>query len=780
MAYLKENDIARSKKVLIDLLATGIDSKHTQLGKALQLWSENKTEQALEVVDNLLLDNPNFPEALEYQGYFLFSVGRADESAQSFNSYLNIHPQANQIRLRYMMSLAKASKFEAAEEQADYLLEISPINPLVNQVKAQSRLIEAEYILAKKFAEIALKSQDDLIGASIVAGYSSYKLGQLEIAYSHLKKIKNRLSMQHPARRLLSAISIEIGYVDESYEDINNAPNDDLDVELLSITSSQLFKQGEIEKAGHLLERAQELDPLNSQLAYQRGLLKMAENDPESIRFFEQAIKNDPEFSQAISLLVMDHLKKSNFDKALEIARSAAASNFVLSKTLEGVTFKMQGDLKSAEQAFNDVLSKDQENVLALFNLGNIAESNSNFEAAVELYKKALMVDGTNAPAINAIYRIGQNDKHNVLIDKQLTDLAENKMYSPEVSIILAGFYMRDDKHEQAKSVLSKSLQRHPDDFSLNIVQAKVLALLGKGELALEKLDRMIFTFPQALQARKLKVAILNARRNNFETIQAQELIVKEALGGEDEVLNLAFLYLQNNNVEKARQLLTDLPDMSSTSPKYNVIMGKFSISKADFSQAIRYLKQSYEQVPSAPILLDLVYAMQKLNMSDEALALILAFEENNELTVELMLQQAELYSLKEPEKALAIYEHLANKTNGHYVMLNNIAYVLMLQNKLEEALSYSKRALAKAEKVPAVNNTHGLILFEKGNISEAIKYLQKAYETDLTNHNYLVHYIQALFADKNYSLVDKLLIKIDKNMLNSDSLKRLATINLD
>ena len=62
--------------------------------------------------------------------------------------------------------------------------------------------------------------------------------------------------------------------------------------------------------------------------------------------------------------------------------------------------------------------------------------------------------------------------------------------------------------------------------------------------------------------------------------------------------------------------------------------------------------------------------------------------------------------------------------TKAKAVVLNNIAYVLLVQKKLPEALSYSKKALSKAENVPAVINTYGLIQLEAGNVSEAVQYL--------------------------------------------------------
>jgi putative PEP-CTERM system TPR-repeat lipoprotein len=778
MAYLKENDLPRGKIALADLLATDFVSKYILLGQALQLGSEDKLEEALAAIDDLLVSNPGFTEALEYQGYLLYTAQRAEESAQSFSLYLNIHPQAEQIRLRYMMSLVSAAKFEEAEEQADILIAIYPKNPLVNQVKAQNRLIEGDFLGAKQFSELALRSKADLLGSIIIAGYSSYKLGQQEMAYSHLSKVRDRLSLQHPARRLLSAISLELGYIDESYEDIKNSPNDDLDIAFLSLSSSQLFKQGDLEKAGYLLDKAQEMEPFSGQLAYQKGVLKMAVNDPESISFFEQAIQSNPEFEQAISLLVMEHLKQKRFDDALKVARSAVDNNIVLSKTLEGVTYKMKGDLILAEQAFNEVLKHDQKNILALFNLGNIAESNDNITVAVTLYQQVLMIDNENTSAINAMYRIGENDKYNALVNERLTELVEIKEHSATETLILVGFYMRDNKVVPAKSVLTKSLEKNPDDFSLRIVQAKMLAFEGEGELALEKLDQILLSFPKALEARKLKVAIFNGKKQSFDTVKEQEIIVKQGLGGENERLNLVFLYIQNNNLEKASQLFSTLPDLSNVSPKYNVVKGKLAFMEANFTQAIRYLKPAYERVPSAPILIDLVDAMQKSNQEKEALALIVAFEENHELTIELMLKKAELYTLKEPEKALAIYERIAQKTNNHFAMLNNIAYILLLQNDLPSAFDYAKKALSKAPNVPAVINTYGLIALAKSNVPEAVKYLSKAYKVDINNQNYLVHYIQALFVDKQYSLVDSLVLKVDKKMLSSDSLARLATVS--
>jgi putative PEP-CTERM system TPR-repeat lipoprotein len=776
--YISEGDEFRALSEFTDVVDLDADSPYGQLSQVFLYSLRDKFDEAIVIVNTIIEKKLDTAVAIEVKAKILFMANEMEQAAEQFNLYLKLRTQDHQNRLLYAVSLANALNFSEADKQADLLMKIYPNNSLLNLIKAQSRLVKEDYIGAKQFAELALNNTDDKIGAIIIAGYSSYKLDQPEMAHSYLKKIKNKLSLQHPARRLFAALSLELGYIDESYESIKNAPYDDLDVAFLSQASSQLFKGGNLEKADYLLDKAKKIEPVSGLLAYQKGVLKMAVNDPESISFFEQAIKSNPELEQAISLLVMEYIKQKRFDEAFKVARSVANNNIVLSKTLEGVTYKIKGELTLAERAFKEVLNNDQENTLALFNLGNIEENNNNITAAVDLYQKVLMVENDNAATINAFYRIGSTAKHNALINERLIELVKNKEYSPNESIILVGFYMNDNKIAQAKLVLNKSLEKNPENFLLRFVEAKSLVFEGNDELALEKLDQMIFMFPNSLQARKLKVAIFNASKKSFDTIQEQEAIVKLGLGEENEILNLAFLYIQNNNLEKANLLLSKHPNLSNTSSKYNVVMGRLAFLEKKYIQAIFYLKPAYEGRPTAPILIELVQAMQKSNQTDEALALILGFEEGNELTIELMLKKAELYTLKEPNKALVIYKNLANKTNNHYVILNNIAYVLLLQKELTTALSYSKKALSKAENNPAIINTYGLIQLETGNFYEAIKYLSQAYTADVNNHNYLVHYIQALHADKQYGLVDSLLLKVDKKMLSSDSLARLATIS--
>ena len=78
----------------------------------------------------------------------------------------------------------------------------------------------------------------------------------------------------------------------------------------------------------------------------------------------------------------------------------------------------------------------------------------------------------------------------------------------------------------------------------------------------------------------------------------------------------------------------------------------------------------------------------------------------------------------------------------------NYYAYFLAMENKkLEHALELSAYTLGEDEENPAYNDTYGYILFRLGRLSEAGKYLEKAYQKhpfELEIMDHLVDYYQS------------------------------------
>ena len=156
------------------------------------------------------------------------------------------------------------------------------------RIKAQIAFIKEDYNDAKSYAEKSLNANSNLPIARIIAGVSAYKLGSSELAYSHLKVIAPYLTFQHPAKRILSALQLELGNYDDLYSELEEANTAELDEALLTFTSKELFNVGEKAKAESLLNLGN--NPENEdKFLFQKGIYKLFDNDSSCLLYTSDA-----------------------------------------------------------------------------------------------------------------------------------------------------------------------------------------------------------------------------------------------------------------------------------------------------------------------------------------------------------------------------------------------------------------------------------------------------------------------------------------------------------
>ncbi len=102
---------------------------------------------------------------------------------------------------------------------------------------------------------------------------------------------------------------------------------------------------------------------------------------------------------------------------------------------------------------------------------------------------------------------------------------------------------------------------------------------------------------------------------------------------------------------------------------------------------------------------------------------------------------------LEEQEKSYKAYEKaLESKADNDHV-LNNYSYFLSLDKKdLDKALKMSSTLVKKFPDNPTYLDTHGWVLYVRGEYKEALKYLEKAVSIDDQDGTVIEHYGDALF----------------------------------
>jgi len=775
MTYVEQGDLPLARKLFEQVVESNSGSPFISLSKAYLSAMENDLQAALFSIEEVLITTPNFVEAKLFQGQIFYKEGQILLAVKAFNAYLTQYKNDNKARMLYAEALVSDGQFDAAEKQVDFLLKISPKHLLLNQIKAQSRFANEDYKQAKEYAEVALRSYGNMPIARMVAGISAYKLQQLELAYNHLIAIEHGLPYQHPARKLLTAIRFKLGYGQESFIKLSEAPLVELDSELLSFSAKELFKQGEFTQAEQLILKAGQLTPDNAQISYQHGVLKLLRGDSSATDIFEQILVTNPNSGPAVAMLVMQLVNEKKYTQAFQVTNKFKEHDAELSYSLLGGIYNKKDELDKAKAAFLEVISLNKNHLAALYNLAKISEQQQQYQQAINYYQQMLQVDNQHMPAVLGLVVLAKNKNYQRNIEQIFTDNLALDPKDSMANFAMVEYYLAIEDTVKAKQVAIDGLVLIPNDIKLLVSKANVEFYLKDYDESLTTLDRLQAINPNAFGVYLSKSKIYVAKGNLTSAIIQQEMAVKAKPDILPFKLVLIQLYLKNNNINLAKRLLKSLPEQAQKTIAVIELEGRTAYVEQDYKQAAIILNRVYQEKPSEQVLYELVTALQRINLSDKALKLLEEIEEPNKaLPLRLAFKQAELYSKVQPEKAIDIYVQLAKNTGNHYVVLNNLASLYLQQGNNTEALKAASEAIKLAPDEIAVQDTYGLTLLATGDKKQAMALLANVYQAQKGSLNYKVHYAQALLANNMKGEAKKLLLAIDESKLDAQTRGKL------
>ncbi|MCI2282212.1 tetratricopeptide repeat protein [Colwellia sp. MSW7] len=460
VTYVYEEAEIKALSEFDTVVSLGEDTAYGQLGQAWLYGIRKQFDKGAEIANKLIESELYSAISLELLAKTYFSAKKMELAAKSFKAYLQLRSQDHQNRLMYAIALAEFFSFDEAEIQADFIMEISPNNVIANQIKAQARFAANDFKEAKKFAENAIKGPGAQAVSYIVAGVSAYQLNQLEVAHTHLMSIKDSLSYQHPARKLLIQIRFQLGYSDENFNDLSNAPNNDLDTLLLSESAQELFKIGKINEAENLIDKANKIEPENARIIYRQGVLKLLNKDDSAIEFFKLALKKNPELDAASLILAMELAEDKKYNEAFDVANELQNRNPQLAFSLIGAIYNHQGKLAESKKAFNRVLALNEKHIGAIYNLGIIAQQENDLDSAVTYYQQILDINPQHLLSIKALLTLSRDKA----LQEKIKQDFENRLattQSEPATIALTEYYLIQQDYSKAKSIAMVALKSH-------------------------------------------------------------------------------------------------------------------------------------------------------------------------------------------------------------------------------------------------------------------------------------------------------------------------------
>lgn len=288
-----------NKAILLDP-----DNVASRLARSSLRLADNDADGARADLDAALLAAPNLDAALFQRGHLYLTQGDYEAARRDFDAILRQQPDAPMAILGRSVAWEQAGDFdqsaldaaEAAQAAAPYAEEIELARLLMNASVADAN---EQYDKAIAYATEAIAlSPDCLVAYRYRAGaywYSDQFVEALE-DYTHLRDC-----LDEPDAGVLNGcgqVQAELGEYQQAWEDLNRA------VALARQQGSEAYLPyclngrgraltglGRYDEAERDFAESLQLKPDNAWLHYNRGLLLVAQNEPDQARFcFELAL----------------------------------------------------------------------------------------------------------------------------------------------------------------------------------------------------------------------------------------------------------------------------------------------------------------------------------------------------------------------------------------------------------------------------------------------------------------------------------------------------------
>jgi len=312
-----------------------------------------------------------------------------------------------------------------------------------------------------------------------------------------------------------------------------------LNVSFLIRKAHFLLASDKTDEALLVLDEAESLDPVNSDILYTRAaLFSKMKRYAEAIDQYLQALPEAEEQDEVYAYIAFEYENLGNYDMALEYLKKGVAINAenfsalyeisfcyeVVQKLEEGISWfkafldkhpyskvawfclgvlhSTSGEYEQAIDAYDFVIAIDESYSSAYFNKANAYANLRNYNKALELYKETL---GYEDPEVTTYFYIGEcyqelEDYENALIFfKKALEMDE---FFAESYVGMAEVYESLGQPELSVELMKKALDLYPENSDFWQQLADLLSDQKLYKEALEALEEAAKIDPTALELR--------------------------------------------------------------------------------------------------------------------------------------------------------------------------------------------------------------------------------------------------------------------------------------
>lgn len=696
--------------------------------------------------------HPKSAELWLFKAQVARSQGKPDEAKAALDKLLAINPNHVDARLMKATILIEAKQYDAAKAELAAARKAKPDYLMISHTQAMLDFTQGRYAEAKESLQKVLAIAPDHIPTVMMAGATEYALGAMPLAERHLKKVLEFAPGELFARKLLASVYASTGRPKEALALLEPNLADSKDAQLLKIAGRSALELRDFAQASGYLDRASKLDPEAAELHTALGMSRLGQGDvAAALVQLQMATKLDDKSIDAGVGLAGAQLRAKQYDNAVATLQALQKQHptIPLLPNMEGGVLLMQNKPGPARASFEKALQLRPDYYTAVASLAQLDVAEKKPEAAQARLTAYLDKNKGNTDAMLGLAALAAARQKPDEVTQWLERAQAAQPKSAALAIRLARHYLAINDKAKALTLARNAQVINPDQPELLDLLAQVQLASQDKNGALESYSKLVALAPESALWQYKQAGVYDGLGNKEAAIASLKKAIKLQPDFLDAQLALADLEKRGGNVayglELARRLQAGKRQVTGL-----LLEGDMELARGKAAQAAQAYAGALQRSPQAPILIKLTEALRRAGKGQEAQERMLAWTKAHpsDMLVGLALSESYIASQRYPQASEELARLLVLQPNNAAV-LNDQAWVY-LQTGDARALALAEQAYKLAGDSPAILDTLGWILVERGQAARGVPLLQKAAAAQPESIDIRLHLAKALVKAKD------------------------------
>jgi putative PEP-CTERM system TPR-repeat lipoprotein len=738
-AHLERRELARAEKDFQTAIALSGEHGKALLGLARLRHLEGENKEAEKFVDRALKVAPDNPDA-SYSKAEILRVRRDFAGAlKHYSRTIEINDSHVPARISRAATFIDSNRHNDALADVLYIRRVLPQNPQGIYLHAMILTLNGKYAEANEALRDVANVLDNAdpnevvndSRAMLLRGVIAYSRRRFDDAYPYLSRFVELVPHHAGARKMLGAILLRrdeaLAAVKMLEPAVRIAPDD---ANLLALLGNAHMRNKDYEKATDAFQKAVEIAPDLKSIKTQLALSQLAIGDNVSATAeLETVVAGNQSIGQAEIILGMAKLKDGDHRATLEIAERLSKKEPLnpFPSNLAGLAYLQAGMNAKARESFERALQLQPGYGPPQFNLASIDIAEGKVGQAKQRYESLLEQRPNETRAMMGLASIAEKAGELKSAINWLDQVKKIDETNIGAQLRLIALYQRIARDRDALQLAMELEERNPKN--LDVLEAKAATEVATGQTtkAIATLRLAAYTakqFPNRLMGianRQLKLRDFEGAQSTLKTLISQD---PDFLPAHIALVNLE---AQSGGVENALDMAEALRTAYPNIPIGDMLAGDMLTKLKRYDEAEAAYRKGLSKGNGAGFAIRLFQLRKHQGKADLALQELKEWDNANPGRPGVQRVLATAYmNAGQTDKAISVHEAFAQAQPNDPAILNNLA-ILYLKKNDPRALATAERALKLAPGSPALLDTYGWILVQKGEASRGLRHLRDA-----------------------------------------------------